>query len=384
MEKKFLIYENQKSYTRSEFDEASNIFADQLRLAGYDRTCRIGLYDTYTNLIKAQGVMQVCSVVLFDQTISNFELSMYPDIDIWEDELPEPRFAQCSIDEKYGFQSSGTTDAPRIIPWHTYEYEGSGLESNLKKHLTSDDSTWNALPLYASIGFQVFNVCYDINATYYVAEDRNDWSNASPTFVVGSPSLLKSLVRGKMEATPLRIVWNISGTLHSDLKQETETFFACTVWTYYGINEIGGVSIMTNIQKEGSVGIPFKETIIKDDEIIVDDFKTGDLGYIDEDGFLFITGRKKDTINLGGPKVMPYEVEKALINCGADDCVVFGYSSVNALVVGVVDLDKLESLLIHYKIPTTMHYVDSIPYRNGKISRKKLISKYSDEQVIQP
>lgn len=38
-------------------------------------------------------------------------------------------------------------------------------------------------------------------------------------------------------------------------------------------------------------------------------FKTGDLGYADEEGFIFLSGRKDDVINIGGKKVFPGEIE---------------------------------------------------------------------------
>ena len=379
--KPFLVYEDGKSYTHKEFDYEAEKFSDQLRKAGYDRTCRLGLLSDYRNLIKARGIMNVCSVVFFDKNSTEFERSLYGDIDIWENELPAPRYNQCSVEEMYGFCSSGSTDKPRIIPWHTYEYATGGLESNLKNHVTQDDSTWNILPLWASIGFQVFNVCYDTGATYHVvSESWSEWTHTKPTFMVGSPAVLKNVVRRtKDKCEPFRMVWSISGTLSKELKDEIQNFFQCNTWDYYGINEIGGVSMMTSPQKYYSVGtaLPGKSISIEDDEIVVNDFKTGDLGYIDDDGFLFITGRKKDVINLGGPKVMPYEVEQALIECGAKECVVFGYDSVQALVIGDIDVEKLKTILVDYKIPSVIHNVDKIPYSTvGKINRIKLIEQY--------
>ena len=47
-------------------------------------------------------------------------------------------------------------------------------------------------------------------------------------------------------------------------------------------------------------------------------FDTGDLGYMDEDGFLYITGRSKEVINRGGEIISPFEVENAIVSAAAD------------------------------------------------------------------
>ena len=49
------------------------------------------------------------------------------------------------------------------------------------------------------------------------------------------------------------MVWSISGTLSRDIKDERQNFFQCNTWDYYGINEVGGVSMMTSPQKYESV-----------------------------------------------------------------------------------------------------------------------------------
>ena len=79
---------------------------------------------------------------------------------------------------------------------------------------------------------------------------------------------------------------------------------------------------------------------------------------------------------------MPYEVEKALLQCGAEDAVVFGYDKVYAEVVGKVDLDKLKDKLVRYKIPK-IFYVKEIKRKGqGKINRKDLYNEYIKDRKI--
>jgi acyl-CoA synthetase (AMP-forming)/AMP-acid ligase II len=47
-------------------------------------------------------------------------------------------------------------------------------------------------------------------------------------------------------------------------------------------------------------------------------FDTGDMGYMDEDGYLFVTGRSKEIINRGGEVISPFEVEEAIMTAAKD------------------------------------------------------------------
>jgi len=119
---------------------------------------------------------------------------------------------------------------------------------------------------------------------------------------------------------------------------------------------------------------------------------TGDLGRQDSDGYIFPSGRLSDTINRGGEKFGPIEVEEALRSHPAvTDVVVAGIADdelgqrVGAAVVASapVTLDELRShcreLIAYFKLPERLSIVDHIPYNaTGKVSRRQIASLIAD------
>jgi fatty-acyl-CoA synthase len=122
---------------------------------------------------------------------------------------------------------------------------------------------------------------------------------------------------------------------------------------------------------------------------------TGDLGRFDEDGFLYIVGRKKDLIITGGFNVFPREVEDVLsAHADVEQAVVFGLpderwgEAVNAAVVlrsGVKQSDELSDSLIDLvktakgsvQAPKAIHFLESIPLTPvGKPNKQQIISMY--------
>lgn len=108
--------------------------------------------------------------------------------------------------------------------------------------------------------------------------------------------------------------------------------------------------------------------------------RTGDIGRLDERGFLFVTGRLKDLINVGGYKVSPEEVERVLLQHEAVvDAGVFGDGRVEAALVaaGPIDVAELSRFcyakLEPYKAPVRFHTVAALPRsETGKIKRAAL------------
>ncbi len=121
-------------------------------------------------------------------------------------------------------------------------------------------------------------------------------------------------------------------------------------------------------------------------------FKTGDAGYIDEEGFVFLTDRVKDMIVSGGENVYPIEVENALSeHPDIADVAVIGVpderwgETVKAIVVRRPDTDPTaESImacarerLARFKCPTSVDFIDVLPRNpSGKILKRELREPY--------
>jgi acyl carrier protein len=124
-------------------------------------------------------------------------------------------------------------------------------------------------------------------------------------------------------------------------------------------------------------------------------FRTGDLGWIDGDGYLFITGRLRELINRGGVKVSPSEVDLALMqHPGVREAATFAvpHPSLGEDVVTAIVLHERGSTSVHalrayalqhllpYKVPSSVVLVDEIPRNSlGKVSRGALRDRLADD-----
>jgi len=115
-------------------------------------------------------------------------------------------------------------------------------------------------------------------------------------------------------------------------------------------------------------------------------FRTGDEGFLDENGYLFLTGRIKELINRGGEKISPVELDSVLLSHPkVKDAIVFGApdekygEQVNCAVIlkdGEMATEKeimefVGSKLSSFKIPVKVFICDTFPRTaTGKIQRK--------------
>jgi len=159
-------------------------------------------------------------------------------------------------------------------------------------------------------------------------------------------------VRGKFRADSLRLVWHGGGACPIAVKQAMIDWWGPVLVEYYGATEGGAVTLISSeewLRHPGSVGraVPPNELLIMDangaqlpaghtGRVFIrrrggesfryhnapektraahlgpDTFTYGEVGYVDRDGYLYLTGRAQDLIISGGVNVYPAEVEAVL------------------------------------------------------------------------
>lgn len=128
-------------------------------------------------------------------------------------------------------------------------------------------------------------------------------------------------------------------------------------------------------------------------------YHTGDLGYCDDEGFLFVTGRKDDQIKVGGRRVNSQEIEDKIVESGeAAECIVFGIADplegrrLAGLVVPIRPIPDTEKNILAYcaaklpkfEVPEELRLVDSIPKTSsGKPDRAKSVQIFLESEPKQ-
>jgi long-chain acyl-CoA synthetase len=242
---------------------------------------------------------------------------------------------------------------------------------------------------------------------------------------------LPDRVRIKYDISSLRHVIHAAAPCPADVKHAMIRWWGPVIHEFYGSTESGAVTFANSedaLKKPGTVGkmAPGAELRFVDEdgrilpqgeigeiysriagnpdftyhnkpekraEIERDGFITsGDVGYIDQDGYVFICDRKRDMVISGGVNIYPAEIEAALHAVpGVHDCAVFGIpdDEFGEALMAVVEpqagvmLDitdiraRLKNSLADYKVPKHVEIHGSLPREDsGKIFKRRLRDPY--------
>jgi acyl-CoA synthetase (AMP-forming)/AMP-acid ligase II/acyl carrier protein len=345
-------------------------------------------------------------------------------------------------DDAFILLTSGSTSAPKMVPLTHASVCLAAHNVGVALALGPQDRLLSILPLFhghglisgvlAALAVGSSVICtpgFEAVAFFgWLKEFQPSWYTAVPAI---HQAVLSAAERHKPrgDRSSLRLIRSASSTLPPKVLCGLETLFGVPVIDTFGMTE-GATQIAANPlgrRKLGSVGqsagaeiaildvegryLPSGEpgeialrgpTITRgylNDAAATQSafrdswFRTGDLGYLDPDGYLFIVGRIKDIIDRGGQKVAPPEVEEALLrHPDVVEAAVFSSphtrlgADVAAAVVlrpdAKVSAQKLRAFarerLAGFKVPGQIWIVPKIPKgAGGKINRGELAAVFS-------
>jgi o-succinylbenzoate---CoA ligase len=340
--------------------------------------------------------------------------------------------------------TSGTTGAPKGVLQSYGNHWWSAIGSSLNLGISENDTWLCSVPLFHISGYSILmrSVIYGMNVRLFESFDVE--------------GINKELASGKV--TIMSVVSNMLMRLMQDMKDRCyHPNFRCMllgggpaplpllqackeknvpVFQTYGMTETSSqivtLSPEYSMTKLGSAGKPLfpSELMIQckdgaskanqEGEILVKGpnvtpgyyrreeanvksfesgwFHTGDIGYVDEEGFLFVVDRRSDLIISGGENVYPAEIESVLLGCnGVEDAGVTGIASDEwgqipcAFIVKKEHLAKEEIIrhckenLASYKRPKKIVFVEELPRNaSNKLLRRVLRDQwdkgmYADE-----
>ncbi len=351
-----------------------------------------------------------------------------------------------SADDAFILLTSGSTSRPKTVPLTQASVCQSAHNVGASIALTPQDRLLSVLPLYhghglisgilAALAAGSSVVCtpgFDVAAFFgWLTEFRPTWYTAVPVI---HQAVLSAAAEHKktVHRSSLRLIRSASSTLPSKVLRGLEALFGVPVIDTFGMTE-AATQIAANPlgrRKLGSVGRSAGAEIAildgngrqlarrKRGEIALRGptitrgydndaaatrlafqdgwFRTGDLGYLDADGYLFLAGRIKEVINRGGQKIAPGEVEEALLDHpDVVEAAVFAipHKRLGADVAAAVVLRPDATLtaqtlkgfargrLAGFKVPRLIWIVREIPKGGGgKIKRSELAAAFSKTRL---
>jgi O-succinylbenzoic acid--CoA ligase len=337
--------------------------------------------------------------------------------------------------------TSGSTRKPKGVV-HTFgSLQSSAEAANEVFNMQPDDRWLASLPFYHIGGFSIITRSFIAGTMMLVPESPSDIDVAEamdelrPTHMSLVSTVLKRLTDKGIKPHPeLRCVLLGGGPLSDELVMNAKGW---NIFKSYGASETCSLVAALNQEettkrpgssgkalsgnkfyilneegeelpagKEGLIAVS-ADSLMKgylNNEKLTSEvlrkgmYYTGDYGYLDEEGYIYILERRSDLIITGGENVSPTEVEEAIMNSGlAEDVCVFALSDKTwgqAVAAAIIKKEALQltekkteeklneylrAVLSHYKIPSKYFFTDKLPRTElGKLKRSFISAQFQE------
>lgn len=322
--------------------------------------------------------------------------------------------------------TSGSSGRPKGVV-HTFSSLINSIEYGNEILNHKENDRWLAsLPFYHIGGFQIIcrSLFYGCSIIIPESLQTNHLADAvlkhKPTYLSLVSTQLDRLINQKIIPDKSLKVSLIGGGFVDDELMFEADKLGWKPYRVYGSTEtasmITAISANEIKSKPQSAGKPFNDVEIilsNESEILIKSkslfkkylndenetnlklrnnfYHSGDLGFIDDDGYLFIEARRNDLIVTGGENVNPFEVEKSLLELSyiKEACVfpkqnkIWGQIVAAAVVCTESSVEEktikefLKQKLAGYKIPKQFFFVDKLPRTSlGKLEREKITKMF--------
>ncbi len=347
--------------------------------------------------------------------------------------------------------TSGTTSRPKLVPLTQSNLRASADQVRAALDLTAADRCLNVMPLFhihglvtallATLAGGAAVIC---TPGFYAPQFFGWMDQCRPTWYSAVPTMHQAILarapehREIIERRPLRFIRSSSSALPPQVMARLEETFGAPVIEAYGMTEaahqMASNPLPPGPRKPGSVGIAAGPEIAimdpegnllpagRQGEVVIRGanvtrgyernaeanraaftngwFRTSDQGCLDQDGYLFLTGRLKEVINRGGEKISPREVDEVLMDHPAvAQVVTFAIpdgtlgEEVGAVVVLHHGAEATEreirdfaaTRLADFKVPRSVLFLDEIPKGpTGKLQRIGLAERLGLSRTGRP
>ena len=335
-------------------------------------------------------------------------------------------------------QTSGTAAEPKLVPYSHRNMLATAAIAKAWYNLTPQDRCLSVSPVFYAHGLKVTvftplltggTVTFPADASKF---DYSEWFGVlKPTWYSAGPTLNRFVFDQIQSSTDvksdhsLRFITMGLAAAPRDVLEGLQRTLGIPVLACYGASEASVISSNQPTQgraRAGTVGLPWPNTVVIagedghplppgiQGEILVGGptvisgylnapelnrmrfvngwFKTGDIGSIDEEGFLTVRGRKDDLINRGGEKISPAEIDDLLVRHPAvaeaaafavphprlgEDVAVAAVLRPGTTATAIQLREFLQQRLASFKIPRRILIRDQLPKGpTGKIARRQL------------